>query len=241
MYNKFFKDNKELTQNIVYFFCSDFFGEAHENVVNKFIATQNNENNDYLSSPNWLSLKAVEQFIMFHSKFVTRGVAQTIIEELVSLKILLVSKVGNNLYYKGNYKLFQKLSNPNLVFNLIFEKSFMVDSNKPNVLKVETQSKLGDIGIGTGFLLSLKNGDEQIAVAVTCQHVASEVIKILDVNDKEYKFQTVHHHPTLDISVIELSEIVPSSVYFETEIEALDEVITIGFPTVPHTDDAYWV
>lgn len=240
MYKKFFIDYQDYTQNIVYFFCSEFFGEVYENIVNEFTKTLNNENHDFISEPNWLSLSSFEQFLSAQdNSSVTRGISQTIIDALVNLKILFVSREGNNLYYKGNYKLFQKLSNPNLVFNLIFGENYTVKINKVNIFKIETKNSHGDIGIGTGFSLNIDAGEERRSVIITCQHVAQEIVKILDIKSNEIKFGKIHHHSNFDISIIELPELIFSSTCLENAVEIPDKVITMGFPIVPRTQDAY--
>lgn len=93
------------------------------------------------------------------------------------------------------------------------------------------------VGIGTGTLV---NND----TVMTCAHVLTEmtVDKKIKFKNKEIKIVEVKTHDLVDVGIIKLSE--PVDLDYQLifgKAYMLDDILTMGFPPVPMTRDAYLV
>ena len=63
---------------------------------------------------------------------------------------------------------------------------------------------------------------------------------IYDINDNEIDRNIIFEHPEKDIAIIEVTISSKSQTFqINTQFDILDEVITIGYPSVPMTKLAY--
>ena len=137
-----------------------------------------------------------------------------------------------NGYFSTN--LYQK----NLILNIIIGFEYIIKTYSKSVFKIEPTFSNGSISIGTGFLVK-ENNEFYI---VTNKHVVQNAtkLKVLDVNDNEVHFNSLHVNQEKDVAIFRLKS-KPNSVPFllNEEINILDEIITIGYPSVPMTRFAY--
>ncbi|MDX1941053.1 MAG: serine protease [Saprospiraceae bacterium] len=172
----------------------------------------------------------------------TREIDETIKalhEKLIIYPIdkMLLSRFTDERYqFNGTnaYNLYKK----NLILNILLGFEFIIKTFSNSVFKIEPTYSNGEKSIGTGFLIREK---ENLFI-VTNKHVVQESreLKVYDINDNIIEYSLVFENPEKDIAIFELS-ITPQTRAFlmNTEFDLLDEVITIGYPSVPMTKLAY--
>ena len=104
-----------------------------------------------------------------------------------------------------------------------------------NVVHITGHARNGRIGNGTGFLIN----DNTV---LTCRHVVTEMTpdeKLL-IEGKEYAY-SVQTHKQYDIALLVLNGTVDSVKTFPafSDARTLDEVIIMGYPPIPGSDNDY--
>lgn len=137
-----------------------------------------------------------------------------------------------NGYFSKN--LYQK----NLILNIIIGFEYIIKTYSKSVFKIEPTFSDGNISIGSGFLIQEINE----FYIVTNKHVVqnSTKIKILDMYDNEIHFDSLFLNPFKDVAIFRLKykpDIIPF--LLNEDVSILDEIITIGYPSVPMTRFAY--
>ncbi len=151
-------------------------------------------------------------------------------------------------YYQLNEKYVKSLFELGVIENLLFGFQYVINKYRHSVFKIENTLKNGDKGIGTGYLISLGSN----LIIVTNEHVTAnnQKLKLFSVIDQEYKFELVYENKTKDISFLKLDlqkESVETFVEkhipipIKSQIEPLKEIITIGYPSIPFSREAYQV
>lgn len=130
-----------------------------------------------------------------------------------------------------------------LVYNLVFDFTYIANSYRTDVFKILVTGSNGDANIGTGFLFKYKNKHGQLkSLVVTNNHVAKyeDGLSVVTINNQTLTHSSIHHAKNIDLSVIEISQpIERDGFYLSTDAEILDEIITIGYPPVATTNDSY--
>jgi len=125
-----------------------------------------------------------------------------------------------------------------LIINIILGFEHIVEKYKKSIFKIEPTYSNKNKSIGTGFII---NYNREYYV-VTNKHVIQDSIslKILDIDDNNIEFGSIFKNPTKDVAIIKLSNIPAKSYFFlNFDYNVLDEIITIGYPSVPMTKFAY--
>lgn len=131
-----------------------------------------------------------------------------------------------------------------LIINLLTGWGFIITRYSSSVFKIEHEKKNGEKAIGTGFYLACSNGDRKSPLLITNKHVLEGAanFRIYDKEDHEYQFKDIKLDPARDLAYIELEGFLNcESFHLNIENDHLEEVITIGYPSIPMTKYAYQV
>ncbi|NLL18045.1 MAG: trypsin-like peptidase domain-containing protein [Clostridia bacterium] len=108
---------------------------------------------------------------------------------------------------------------------------------KDFVVPITGIDSTGGIGIGTGTLINENT-------ILTCEHVLTEM-KVDDevrINKTNIKVLDVKPHSKVDVGIIKLDKSVDLDFQMVFgEVYLLDEILTMGYPPVPMTRDAYLI
>lgn len=164
----------------------------------------------------------------------------TVFEELAKYQIFKKpgSIFGGEQIYTLNYdNIPQEFINNDLIINIIMGWQFTVNRYSKSVVKIEHISG-GNTSIGTGFLF-----ENQFKIVTNAHCVENaDTINLYDLNDNIIPIKKISKSPKYDLAIIDLEQelhadpITPSS-----SIEMLEEVVTIGYPSIPLTKSAYQV
>ncbi|MFN8333497.1 MAG: serine protease [Cyclobacteriaceae bacterium] len=150
-----------------------------------------------------------------------------------------VFRHGSEPRFKASVEYARYAYENDLILNLIFGFSYIIQKYQHSVFKIEHVHKDGTHSIGTGFLM----GDDSQSIIVTNRHVLED-FKTIVVRDKDdaaisYNHLVLDAHADLGLIFIEhLNR--PGFMLNET-IEVMSEVITIGYPSIPMAKFAYQV
>jgi S1-C subfamily serine protease len=152
-----------------------------------------------------------------------------------------------NQHYTLNKNFADYLIKNGLIYNHLFGFNYIIDRYTTSVVKIEVRQG-DDIALGTGWIFDLpfpSHSQKPIRLVVTNDHVLanSSSIKVLDKFDR-----IIPHHKTallldkmgVDIALllVDYNEATPAFLMHST-VPLLEEVITIGYPTVPLAREAY--
>lgn len=131
-----------------------------------------------------------------------------------------------------------------LVLNAIGGWGFIVESLKRSVVKIENEAHSGDKSLGTGFYYAAGNELVSKYAIVTNKHVIenAKTIKVLLESNEEVTYSELIVDPVRDLGYIILSE--PLNVpiiHLNSEKSVLEDVVTLGYPSIPMARDAYQV
>lgn len=164
----------------------------------------------------------------------------TVLDELAQYQILKKpgSIFGGEQIFSLNLdSIPHELIQSDLIINLIMGWHYTVQRYSNSVFKIEHIAK-GDTSIGTGFLYQSKNILITNAHCVDC----AQIINVLDVEDNPISIRKIEKSKKYDLAVIHLEKEFDSIPFKPTKnIEILEEVITIGYPSIPLTKLAYQV
>ena len=145
-----------------------------------------------------------------------------------------------DIRYRLNGTLAYNLYKTDLILNTIMGFEYIINSYKKSVIKIEPTLKNDVKSIGTGFLVEY---DKDLFV-ITNKHVVEEYKKLnlYDINDLNIKYETIFLNPNKDIALITLKDFYTSKPFLlNTKLNLLDEIITIGYPSVPMTKFSYQI
>jgi len=164
--------------------------------------------------------------------------------EALEEKLLIISMdfiPSSDKIYQPNENYAKQMNDFGLIENIIFGFEFIINNYRKSVYKIENTANSGDKDIGTGFLVS-HLGDNLI---ITNHHVIDKAkeIKIFDVDDNELGFEILVSEKELDVAILKLNLKPKDTEYlvFNSIQKVLSEIITIGYPSIPMTKEAYQV
>jgi S1-C subfamily serine protease len=122
--------------------------------------------------------------------------------------------------------------------NAVFGFPYIIEKFEDSIVKVLGRNNLGDEIIGTGFII--RSGQRNIIV--TCKHNVDNILNLnFVVSNIQYNEYEVLYHPNKDIDcvLIIVPELNVTGFLIGDKADILDEVITMGYPTIPLSNDAY--
>ncbi|MFC0513923.1 serine protease [Mucilaginibacter angelicae] len=134
-----------------------------------------------------------------------------------------------------------------LIKNKLIGFSEIAKVYRNSVVKIELEVNGEVVGIGTGFCITthlISDGQRKIYI-VTNNHVVEEATRLNLYTNEDQPIRHVNQYldPHNDIAFLEVEEfnLPPPFFILKPEIEILSEIITIGYPSIPFTRDAYQV
>lgn len=243
---KILNQHPEVTKTALDFFtCLGYDSKMYEEIRELFEKRYLKYNNIHEVSGARLGNYTANDFVFFMaSKIdpVPGGIAEIVIEELFKKNVLLKSEnttSGSRVEYRPNIELVKFLRDNNLLLNLFYGFNFIIKKYKSSVPIIEVQDNNGDMSAGTGFYVKYKNSP----LIVTNKHVI-EKQKILNLFYDSYKLdikKTIlsDNHDIAFILLDKEPNLEP--LFLNKSLNVLDDIITIGYPAIPMTQEAYQV
>ena len=149
--------------------------------------------------------------------------------------------------YSVNTHFVQYLANNELIYNHLFEFDYIINRYNSSVVKIEVRCG-EEVSIGTGWFLDLpanSSDNPNVRLVVTNDHVLEKhsSFRVLTNNETEIKhreFESLLTKTGVDMALIKLAD--KSSApdfHLNTDVSLLEDVITIGYPAVPLSQEAY--
>lgn len=159
-----------------------------------------------------------------------------------SLPELISAKHSNERRFKSGGDLTKVLYERNLILNIVCGWNFIINKFTKSVVKIENKDAKGDYSIGTGFYVSIGDHISNLNLIVTNKHVvqnASE-ISIYTKDNHKLNYVSIKEDEIRDLAFIELEKTFEeTSFHFNPDSDVLDEIITIGYPSIPMTKAAF--
>ncbi|SRX76435.1 S1 family peptidase [Aequorivita antarctica] len=236
--------HQDLSQEIATFFLSKTINPDYFNEIVDFLCKKHT----HLGTHNQITLGMFKP--EYYREYKLRTGAQEFrphiplytIEVLVQSGLLKdLEPIINTKVYQENTKFTTHMYFQGLIPNILFGTRYIIERYRNSVFKIENTDKNDKIDIGTGFLIK----DFGKNIIVTNEHVIAKAkkLRLLDVDDKSFKFSILYENKYEDVAFLEievdLSKI--SEFVFSQEQEILSEIITIGYPSIPMSKAAYQV
>lgn len=256
----FFKDYVSLVMEIVEFFTAKAVNQIKYKEISdiclKYAVKEKDSKhetllrcgllsiNDYLS---YVSETKIVNGVRVEQVSVAMPIVETVLR-LMSDKFILNSNnfLRNSQTYSVNDELTIYLYKYDFLLNYILGFIYIAEKYRQSVFKVEHIDGQDRPSIGTGFLYSFKKNNENTinSMIITNKHVieGAKKINLYDVDNKKIGFKGINKSNNMDVAAIILNEPVHfPSFNFGFEFNVLDEIITMGYPSIPMTRDAYQV
>ncbi len=211
----------------------------------------NKPNSETFISLGYLS---VFDFMMYmtETKQIGNGIKMNIVETLIhslekeKIVNVLPENFGNihDRRYKASGDYAKFLHNRDLILNVVCGWRYIIDSYCNSVVMIEHKDKAGDFSIGTGFYFAAGNEKFVKPLIITNKHVLENAssIKVFSKDDIEIHYSSIKVDDKRDLGFIELeSQLESATFHFNPAREILSEVLTIGYPSIPMTKQAYQV
>ena len=171
------------------------------------------------------------------------GVADKVVNKLISVSVLTRfheydEKQEEEKYITTSYEYLKFLKDNKLLKNLLFGFNYIIEKYKIAVPIIAITLSNSTVSSGTGFIVSLQNS----YFIITNKHVIENASKVeILIDERSIEFENFKMSPTLDLAFSKLVNYVGHSFYLNQSMEILDEIITIGYPTIPLTKFAHQV
>jgi Trypsin-like peptidase domain len=157
--------------------------------------------------------------------------------------------VQANQVYRAKQGVAEYLINNRLIYNHLFGFDYIVEKYSKSIVKIEV--KVGeDTALGTGWIYDVINRDSIgniMRLVVTNDHVlkGSKSIKVLDKDDAvipHYGVELLLDRMGIDMAIIKIDydNTIPALLVYD-KVPLLEDIITIGYPSVPLSRAAYQV
>lgn len=236
----------EVTKTALNFYtCRSYDMKMQEEIRELFEKRYLEYNDIYEVSGARLGLYTANDFVFYMASkidHVPGGIAEIVIEELLKKNVLIKAtniSSGSRVQYQPNEDLVKFLRDNNLLLNLIYGFNYIIDKYKSSVPIIEVQDSRGDKSAGTGFYVKHK----EIPLIVTNKHVI-ENQKILNLfyDENKLNIKNTFLSDNHDIAFIILeNEPILEPLFLNNSVNILDDIITIGYPAIPMTKEAYQV
>ena len=156
------------------------------------------------------------------------------------------SKMGQSFGLNEDW--IKYLHDNDLLYNHLFGFRYVIEKYQQSVVKIEVLSSEGDYSIGTGWLLDIIRPDTQrIRFVLTNDHVIAECksFKVLTKDEiliPHYEIERFQEREGIDMAIIRVDKDPQVPDFNLTSPQGiLDEIITIGYPSIPNSREAYQV
>lgn len=152
----------------------------------------------------------------------------------------------NGQAYRANEYFAKYLISNNLIYNHLFGFDYIISKYSKSVVKIEVKHEQ-DIFLGTGWVYDVMtmSSEDPLRLVITNDHVikGASAIKVMNKSDEiitHYEVEGLQESSGFDIAVlrIDYNESMPAFMLHHT-VPLLEEVITIGYPSVPLSKASY--
>lgn len=249
--------NLEISESIFEFFTAPVTNPSLFKEILSICSNNQTPNHDTLLKVGYFQ---TDDFIKFRGDTKNLGtpvpILYKVLDFLVRENVLVEHRPfqlgGSNLktVYLANKETACQIFSSNTFANLFLGFEFIIRRYRNSILKVEvrgtkqggTNESKPDISIGTGFLLNPSISSKPLVI--TNRHVVENKFSITLYNfeNNTVEFEDVELSEKDDIALIVLKEKSLNEALFPNlKLNILDEIITLGFPSIPTTKDAYIV
>lgn len=229
---------------ISFFLSRGIDNEKHKNFINRAKDLKQTSYRPWLDHGYF---SKVDFYFWYLDKEKVVSLPESILDMILRLlcnkNLLYEMKWGEEIVYSDNTLLVNYFSEKNLLRNVIFGFSYSVSHFKESVFKIEHIDKNEDHAIGTGFYFAVRSQNGKIhSFIITNKHVVENAVKlnIYDENDTLYEFKDIVCSESRDLAIFILDkDLNLQSFNFNEEPNVLDEIMTMGYPSVPMTRDSY--
>ena len=192
---------------------------------------------------------SINDFLYFYSeragvKGIPIVIVDAILDRLCKNNILFQESIlqgHSGRYFTLNDGLAEFLAKKDAIKNVIFGFSYIVNKYKDSVVKIEVETPNGP-SIGTGFVMSVRRDGVVNSYVITNKHVAvhDKYLQIQNIFNEVLAHRKIKLSQAKDIGLIYLSKYYhPNTFYLFEDTTLLDEIVTIGYPRVPMTQDTF--
>lgn len=242
----FLKNQMDLVNDIIDFFLSKDLDEQY----NVLIIQKLKELNPTNYKP-WLDVGYLSKFDFLtwylgdKPSISINGHAIDIVLRLLCQKNLLFElKWGTDFFvYQTNSALVDFFHKRDLIKNVLFGFNYSIAHFANSIFKIEHIDNQENHYIGTGFYFAVRDLEGKIySFIITNKHVVENANKlhIYNQNDAEYSYTQIVTSDNFDLAAFILNEYLNVKCFnFNEEPEILEDIITLGFPSVPMTQASY--
>jgi len=247
--------NIELANKTVDYFLSEVTNQNLFEEI-KRIGVEQTKKMNRPSGENFISMGyfSVSDFLMYltETRQVGGGIRTKIIEVLIraleeeGVVNTFPESIGHSheRRYKASGDYARFLHDRDLILNVACGWVYIINRYRNSVVKIEHQNNVGDYSIGTGFYFAAGNEKFVKPLIITNKHVVEKAssIKVFSKDNIEIKYSDIKIDAKRDLGFIELeNQLETPTFHFNPAREILSEVLTIGYPSIPMTKQAYQV
>ncbi len=241
-----YKSSFDLTLKIINFFLAKSVDDRlFELIKNTLIDESKDETFNNKIKVGQLSLSQFYSFSIDVYKINSWpiGLVELVVEDLKNNFLILelnIFRNKNERYFQPNSSIAKFASDQNIIDNLIFGFEYIIEKYSDSVVKIENTDFTNKISIGTGFFNHYFDGLKIITNAHVLE--SAKKLRIFSERNEEFKILKVRKSTKKDIAIIEIENppsVIPFS--FNPQPKILDEIITIGYPSIPMVREAYQI
>lgn len=248
---RYVKENIEFAKKIIRFFSAEINNlNEFENIKSVCSSFTSDETDIQFIQMGYFSVSDCK-FFLFHENPSPNSYSESFITHV--LKSLESEHAVNKLPQKiagytrvPRYRLdtnFGKfLNDRGLLLNIVAGWQYIIDFYSDSVFKIQHEHSNGDISIGTGFYFAAGNSETEKFLIITNKHVLENVksIKIYSRGDHLIDYCAIITDPKRDLGYILLANNLTTPFFhFNSSRDILEEILTIGYPSIPMTKLAY--
>lgn len=243
--------HKELINLIIDFYTAKVANPSYYENIHSFCLEysllKRKHNNEAYCKMGYLTADAFKYYAL-DKKLITglKSPLYEIILEILSKNQILIkieiNTINNNevLYCSNQDKDYLNFYRRNDLFlNRILGFEFIATKYERSVLKI-TVKKNGTSSIGAGFVIGRSSGN---SLLITNYHVIDgmDKVEVLNYRDEIMDHKIIASDPKFDLAVLSIDKnnTEGSDLLLTAESYLLDEILTIGYPPVPTTKNAY--
>ena len=244
-------ENIELAKKVIRFFFAEVTDKSlFENIKSVCTNCSKEESGTQFIEIGYLSIRDCIMFL-FHEEPTNNSHSEAVINIIVkslekehALNTLSKKIVGynNDSRYRADTNFGKFLNDRGLLLNIVAGWQYIIDVYSNSVVKIEHEHSNGDFSIGTGFYFAAGNTEFVKPLIITNRHVleAAKSIKVYSKNDELIKFREIITDQKRDLGFILLENQLSIPIFnFNPARDILEEILTIGYPSIPMTKKAY--
>jgi S1-C subfamily serine protease len=241
----FLKKHMELVDSIIYFFLSNGINnKLNETLVNRVRVLKQTNYRPWLDMGCFSKIDFITWFMDSEkAKSFSDNILNLTLKILCQKNLLFERNFSSDVVYDCNILLVEYFSKMNLIKNVMFGLNYSVNHFEKSIFKIEHIDNQRKHSIGTGFHFAVKSQDGVIlSFIITNKHVVENAyeLNLFNQDNLVCEYRDIITSDTIDLAAFILKEdLKVESFNFNEEPNILDDILTMGFPSVPMTRDSY--